>query len=249
MNKLIIGMMAAALAGCATQKCNCKCEACGCGGIDPICSEQEIAEGFTPLFDGETLKNWIPLKSGCYQVAKAGILEYRPDLGGGSLWTEKDYSDFILRFDFKLTCDCNNGLAVRTPYGKHAAIDGMEIQMIDDEGSMYSAVFPQLGLHHHAYQRHGAIYGVVPPKVQENGKSYLNPVGQWNHQEVTMKGSRVKVVLNGHVIQDTDLNDWPTDGSSMDHQKHPGLRNKTGRLAWLSHGYPCYWKNVRIKEL
>ena len=253
MNRVLVTMAAAAMfAGCASvqEKCQCDCAYCGCGGIPPVCTEAETAEGFTPLFDGETLKNWVPLKSGCYQVAKGGILEYRPDLGGGSLWTEKEYSDFCLRYDFKLTCDCNNGLAVRCPKSNlNTYTGGFEIQMIDDEGSMYKDVFPQLGLHHHPYQRHGAVYGVVPPKVRENGRSFLNPVGQWNHQEVTMVGSHLKVVLNGNVIQDVDLDKYPTDKSTMDHTPHPGIRSRKGCFAWLSHGYPCYWKNIRIKEL
>jgi len=254
MNKVLTGMMvAAALAGCMTAetpKCSCLCGDCACCDAGPACTPEEAAEGFVSIFDGKTLNGWKAPKSGCYYVAKGGIMAYRPDLGGGGMWTDKEYTDFCLRFDFKLTCDCNNGLAVRCPKDNlNTYTGGFEIQMIDDEGSMYKDTFPQLGLYHRAYQRHGAVYGVVPPRTQENGKSFLNPVGQWNHQEVSMKGSHLKVVLNGNVIQDVDLDQYPIDGTSMDHAKHPGIRSRRGCFGWLSHGYPCYWKNIRIKEL
>lgn len=253
MNKVLSGMMvAAALTGCMTaetQKCDCLCGQCACCDAGPACTPEEAAEGFVPLFDGKTLAGWEAPKNGCYHVAKGGILAYRPDLGSGGMWTEKSYRDFDLRYDFRLTCDCNNGLGVRVPKGKGTYDGGFEIQMIDDEGSMYKDVFPQLGLYHRAYQRHGAVYGVVPPKVQENGKSYLKPVGQWNSQRVKMVGHHLEVWLNGEKIQDCDLSKYPIDGSSMDHAKHPGIRSLEGRFGWLSHGYPCWWKNIRIKEL
>ena len=81
------------------------------------------------------------------------------------------------------------------------------------------------------------------------GKTYLRSAGKWNEQEVTLSGSKIKVVLNGTVIVDDDLSRYATDGTTMDKQKHPGLRNKTGRLGWISHGYPCRWRRIRIKEL
>ena len=239
----------ALLAGCVT-KCNCGCEACCVDEMPPVCTAEELAEGFVPLFNGKNLSGWtLQGDAGCYRAGKRGELVFDNLAGKGNLWTEKDYSDFTLRFEFLMSCDCNNGLAVRTPFGQHAATKGMEIQMLDDEGFMYTTTFPQLGLYQKACCRHGSVYGVIAPKFKPDGRSYLKPAGEWNTQEVTLAGSKIKVVLNGTVILEDDLARYPTDGTTQDGEKHPGLRNTTGRLAWLSHGYPCRWRRIRIKEI
>jgi len=238
---LVVAAMAAIVGGCAT---------CGEGDVRPICTPEEVSEGFVPLYNGKDLSGWkLSGKGDCYLPGPNGELHFDHLAGSGNLWTEKDYSDFTLRFEFKLSSDCNNGLGVRTPFGGHASVDGFELQILDDEGYMYTTTFPALGLYQKACNRHGSVYGVIPSKHRENGRSYLNRVGEWNEQEVTVKGSKVKVTLNGTVILDDDLSRYPTDGTTMDGRKHPGIRNTSGRLGWLSHGYPCAWRRIRIKEL
>lgn len=249
---LIAAALACAAVNVVADECECTCGGCCCSGAKTpeICTEEEKAEGFKPLYNGKNLDGWI-LKGAknSYRPGNKGQLLYDHTAGGGTLWTDRDYADFVIRFEFLLSSDCNNGLAVRTPLGAHAAFDGMEIQMIDDEGAMYTAAFPQLGVYHKPYQRHGAVYGVIAPKHKSDGKSYLKPAGQWNTQEVSLIGSKIKVTLNGTVIVEDDLSRYPVDGTTADGQKHPGLRNKTGRLGWLSHGYPCRWRKIRIKEI
>jgi len=238
---------------CCAAKPACVCSECGCGGdfVPDVCTAKEKAEGFVPLFDGCSLAGWtLKGTEGCYRVGRCGELLFDHTVGSGTLWTDRDYADFTIRFEFRLSSDCNNGLGVRMPPdGRDAAFDGLEIQMLDDEGAMYTTTFPQLGLYQKACCLHGSVYGVIPSKHKPDGKSYLKPAGEWNEQEVTVVGSKIKVVLNGTVILDDDLSRYPTDGTTMDGQKHPGLRNKTGRLGWLSHGYPCRWRRIRIKEI
>lgn len=253
MKKLAFALtVAAAAVGCSTRP-PCVCSECGCGGdyIPDICTEEEKADGFVPLYNGKDLSGWTLLgDEGCYRVGRCGELLFDHTVGHGKLCTDRDYADFVIRFEFRLSSDCNNGLGVRMPKdGKDAAYDGLEFQILDDEGSMYTTTFPQLGLYQKACGRHGAVYGVIAPKHRPDGKSYLKPAGEWNSQEVTVDGSKVKVVLNGTVILEDDLSRYPTDGTTVDGRKHPGLRNKTGRIGWLSHGYPCRWRRIRIKEL
>ena len=246
---MIMAAGAMALSGCVT-KCGCDCGECCCGDVPEICTAEETAEGFVPLYNGKDLSGWtLQGDAGCYRPGKGGQLLFDHLAGSGNLWTDRDYADFTIRFEFRLSSDCNNGLAVRTPFGKHAAYDGMEIQMLDDEGAMYTTTFPQLGLYQKACCRHGSVYGVIAPKFKPDGKSYLKAAGEWNSEEVTLVGSKLKVVLNGTVILEDDLSRYPTDGTTMDGTKHPGLRNTTGRLGWLSHGYPCRWRRIRIKEI
>ena len=144
-------------------------------------------EGFVSLFNGKDLTGWVGDTKG-YQVVDGAIV-CKP---GGNLYTEKEYSDFVFRFEFKLTPGANNGLGVRTPQGKDAAYAGMELQILDDTADKYKNLQP--------WQFHGSIYGLVAPK-----KGHQKPVGQWNTQEVTANGSKIKVVLNGVTITEADL--------------------------------------------
>jgi hypothetical protein len=87
------------------------------------------------------------------------------------------------------------------------------------------------------------VYGVIPAK-----RGYLNPVGEWNHEEIYVKGSHVKVTLNGHVILDGDIKEASKNGT-LDHKDHPGLKREKGHIGFLGHGDVVYFKNIRIKEL
>lgn len=245
---IILGFVAGVVSGCKSVSCDCMCGACSHASVRPICTPEEVREGFVPLFNGVDFSGWDVSANGSYSVLPGGVLFYDHEKNG-SMWTKRDYRDFNLRFEFKLSCDCNNGLGVRVPKGKGTYDGGFELQMIDDNGYMYKTVFPQLGAKLKDYQHHGAVYGVVPPKLKEDGRSYLKKVGEWNAQEVEMVGSKLKVWLNGVKIVDCNLDDYPTDGTSLDHDKHPGIRSREGRFGWLSHGYPCWWRNIRIKEL
>src|SRR5687767_417078 len=78
-------------------------------------TEPKIAEkDFKPLFDGKTLNGWklSEKKAGNY-IVKNGLLICPKN--GGDLFTEKEYSDFVLRLQFKLTKGGNNGIAFRSP--------------------------------------------------------------------------------------------------------------------------------------
>jgi opacity protein-like surface antigen len=187
------------------------------------------AEGFVPLFNGQDLAGWEGAVNG-YKV-EDGVL-YSDPKTGGNLITAKEYGDFILRFEFLVGTNANNGLGIRFP-GGDAAYNGMELQILDDSGPAYTALQP--------YQYHGSIYGVVPAR-----RGFQKKVGQWNFQEVRAIGSRITVILNGEVIVDADLAGIT---ETMDHKAHPGLHNPKGRIGWLGHGTRVDWRNIRIKEV
>jgi len=109
-------------------------------------------EGFVPLFNGKDLTGWVGAVKGYVPQPDGSLCCLR----GGNLYTEKEYSDFILRFEFKLTENANNGVAIRAPLRGNAAYVGMEIQVLDNHGPRYQHLKP--------YQYHGSIYGVVPAK-------------------------------------------------------------------------------------
>ena len=111
----------------------------------------------------------------------------------------------------------------------------MELQILDNEVPIYKDL--------KAYQYHGSIYGTVPAK-----RGFLKPVGEWNYQEVIVKGPKITVILNGTTILDADISDARKNGT-IDGLAHPGLLRNSGHIGFLGHGSPVQFKNIRIKDL
>jgi hypothetical protein len=198
-----------------------------------ILPAEEKLEGFVPLFNGRDMTGWVGNTDGYY--AKDGIMICDPKKAGGNVYTADEYSDFTLRFDFKLTPGANNGLGIRAPLTGDAAYVGMEIQILEDSAPQYKNLQP--------YQFHGSIYGVVPAK-----RDCLKPVGEWNSEEVTAKGRQVTVKVNGKTIVDADI-DKASTPQTMDHRAHPGLKRDKGHIGFLGHGDYLEFRNIRIKTL
>ncbi len=197
-------------------------------------TEEEKAEGFETLFNGKNLDGWQGNKTDYY--AENGELVVNPKMGGhGNLFTEKEYSDFVFRFEFQLTPGANNGLGIRAPLQGDAAYIATELQILDNTAAIYANL--------KAYQYHGSAYGVIPAK-----RGFLNPVGEWNSEEVILKGSKIKVILNGKVILEGDLAEASKNGT-LDHKEHPGLKRDKGYLGFLGHGSELKFRNIRIKDL
>jgi hypothetical protein len=200
----------------------------------------EVEEGFTSLFNGKDLTGWVYGKKGQgenkdgkgYQVEEGVMFSTKTD--GGNLYTEKEYGDFVLRFEFKLTQNANNGLAIRAPLTGDSAYVGMELQILDDSGPAYAGKL-------RPNQYHGSIYNVVAAKP-----GYQKPVGEWNEQEVIARGRQITVKLNGQIIVDANLDDIKDEAVL---KKHPGLANKKGHIGFLGHGARVEFRNMRIKEL
>lgn len=188
--------------------------------------------GFVNLFNGKDMTGWQGATNG-YEV-KDGILACK-EKSGGKLYTSKEYSDFVFRFEFKLTPGANNGLGIRSPMKGDPAYSGMELQILDNTADKYKKLKP--------YQYHGSVYGVVPAK-----RGHLKPVGEWNTQEVTVKGSQITVNLNGTVIVDADVAE-ASNPKTIDGRDHPGLKRDSGYIGFLGHGSRVEFRNIRIKEL
>ena len=197
-------------------------------------SEEEKNEGFTLLFDGRDIDQWIPADG--YDMTENGYLRSDPDAKSGrNLYTKEAYGDFVYRFEFKLTSGANNGIGIRTPVDGDAAYLGMEIQVLDDTADIYSNLEP--------YQYHGSVYGIIAAK-----RGSLRPLGEWNEQEIRIQGDRITVTVNGQVIVDGDLKEATKNGA-LDGKGHPGLANRSGHIALLGHGSEVFFRNIRVKKL
>jgi hypothetical protein len=200
-------------------------------------SEKERQEGFVPLFDGKTLNGWVGVKGSTDSYyARDGLLICKKD-GKEHIFTEKEFADFIFRLDIKFEPGGNNGVGIRTKISREPHLEGMEIQVLDDDAPKHATI--------HAYQHHGSVYGVVPAKP-----GHLKPAGEWNQEEIICQGRRVKVILNGTVIVDANLDDY-AGKPGMDGKDHPGLLYTKGRIGLHAHGNgeEVYFRNLRIKEL
>jgi len=201
--------------------------------------EAKVEEGYTPIFNGKDLSGWVYGKKGTGEN-KSGV-GYGVENGvifctvkdGGNLYTEKEYADFSLRFEFKLTENANNGIGIRAPLEGDSAYVGMEIQVLDDSGSEYKNLRPE--------QYHGSVYDCFAAK-----RGSQKPVGEWNTEEITAKGRQVTVTVNGQVIVDCNLDDIKDEAKL---KKHPGLKNPKGHIGFLGHGARVEFRNLRIKEL
>jgi len=197
-------------------------------------SKEEKEQGYEVLFNGKDLNNWVGNKTD-YVVEDNTIAIYPTKEGHGNLNTEKEYSDFIFRFEFQLTPGANNGLGIHAPLEGDAAYVGKEIQILDNDAPVYSKL--------EAYQYHGSVYGIMPAK-----RGYLKPTGEWNQEEVYVKGDNIKVTLNGTVILEGDIKKATMKGT-LDHKDHPGLNRHSGHIGFLGHGSVVKFRNIRIKDL
>jgi hypothetical protein len=192
-------------------------------------------DGFVNLFDGKSLTGWrsVGAPADSYLV-KDGAIHCTP--AGRNLMTEREFGDFVLRFEFKLEDGSNNGIGIRAPLEGDAAYLGMEIQVLDEKAAdagKWGKLRPE--------QFHGSVYDVLAAK-----RGALKPAGEWNSQEIHAKGRRIKVTLNGKVILDANLNDVK-DAEKI--RKHPGLFRERGHIGFLGHGDFAAFRNIRVKEL
>ena len=203
----------------------------GAEEANQILRDGEKESGFYPLVKKGSLDGWSGDKQG--KTVQGDTLHWRD---GGHLYTTKEYADFVFRFEFTMEPEGNNGLAIRYPGQGNPAYDGMtELQILDHDDQRYAKIDPR--------QAHGSAYGMIPAH-----RGYFRPYGEWNYQEVTVKGSQIKVELNGTVILDGDVSDIT---EYMGDKAHPGKLLKKGHLGFAGHGSEHYFqfRRLSVKEL
>jgi hypothetical protein len=230
-------------------------------------AEPSVPEGFTPLFDGKTLSGWkVPRGDNGHWKVKDGAIDCdarsESKEKDKSLWSEKSYRNFVLRIDWRLKLEPafkNTHVPVILPDGSHLkGPDGKEVHLVIDDvdsgiylrGSSKSQVniwmWP-IGS--------GEVYGYrmdknMPAEVRAAvtpRKRADNVRGQWNTFEITMKGDRLWVKLNGEeVIRNARLPGVPQEGP-IALQHHGSFNAKTGQ--WSGPPSLVQFRNIYIKEL
>lgn len=190
-------------------------------------------DGFVSVFNGKDFTGWAgPIDN--YEI-KDGAIACKAGKGG-TIYVNEELTDFVVRLEVKLSPGGNNGLAIRYPGTGDTAYVGMcELQVLDDDAPKYAKLDPR--------QYHGSAYGMAAAK-----RGHQKPVGEWNVEEVTVKGSTIKVVLNGETILDTDLS--KVDMSTvMANKAHPGKDRTKGFFGLAGHNDPVQFRNISIKKL
>jgi len=195
-----------------------------------LLSEAERKDGWFPLFNGVDLTGWKA--TGGHPEAfyvKDGVIECDGS-GGGWLKTDKQFENFILRLEYKLSKGANSGIAIRALPQGNPAFSGMEIQLLDDHGRRPTA------------HTTGAIYDSVAPT-----RNMSRPAGEWNEMEITCDNRQVKVVLNGTEVVNANLDDYTTPINN-----HTPLKDRATRgfIELQDHtGHYIWFRNIRIKPL
>jgi hypothetical protein len=190
-------------------------------------------DGFVSIFNGQDFTGWKgPVEN--YEV-KDGAIACKPGKGG-TIYTAEEYADFVVRLEILIPAGSNNGLAIRYPGSGDTAYVGMcELQVLDNDAPKYAKL--------DARQYHGSAYGMVAAQ-----RGHLKPAGEWNVQEVTVKSSTIKVVLNGVTILDTDLSQVKLD-EVMGKKPHPGKDRTSGHFGFAGHNDLVLFRNIHIKKL
>lgn len=195
------------------------------GGVEKKAANDE---GFKSIFNGKDFDGWAgPVEN--YEIVDGTVVCKKGK--GGTIYTKEEYADFVVRLEFKLPPNGNNGLALRYPGSGDTAYVGMcELQTLADD---YKGIDPR--------QAHGSPYGMAAA-----ARGFQRPIGEWNYQEVTVKGSTIKVELNGNVILDADLSKIT---EYMAKSPHPGKDRKSGHFGFAGHNDPVQYRNIFIKKL
>jgi len=196
-----------------------------------ILSEHGESKDWKKLFNGENLEGWQgPIDE--YEVVD-GTIRCKPKKGG-TLHTVESFANFKARVEIKLPPGGNNGLAIRYPGKGNTAYVGMcELQVLDDSAEKYAKLDKR--------QYHGSAYGMVA-----SHRGYQRPVGDWNFEEVTVDGSKIRVELNGFLILNADLS---TVTEFMANSPHPGKDATAGYFGFAGHGDDVSFRAVRALHL
>ncbi|MGE3315686.1 MAG: DUF1080 domain-containing protein [Planctomycetaceae bacterium] len=207
---------------------------------DNTLTDQEKADGWVLLFDGKTHDGWMtsnrsPSKT---PVEEGAINPHR--CGAYMMVHEKEWGNFTLSLDFKVSKGCNSGVFVRTSpleskRGRDVGYNGIEIAIDDSVKNGAHAT--------------GAIYDLSPVRADATRKT-----GEWNHMEITCDRSKITVVLNGVDVNFIDLNDFTEPNKRPDgtpHKFDEAFKNhpRSGYIGLQDHGAPVWFKNIKIKAL
>jgi Domain of Unknown Function (DUF1080) len=212
-------------------------------------SDQEKKEGWSLLFDGKTINGWHLFNRGNIPSAwtvDSGRLVCNPhakNVKHGDLVTDKEYENFDLQFDWKISHAGNSGVFINVqerPELGTTFSTGPEYQLLDDKNM--EADYLKDSSHKAA-----AIFGVI-----HNSSGTIPNSGEWNHSRILQQNGKLTFWLNGVQTVQVDLksDDWKKSvaASSMNHFPEFGIVLK-GHLALQDWTNGVSFRDIKIREL
>lgn len=220
----------------------------GCREVDNRLTEQEKTEGWSLLFDGSTLNGWRDYNgdriTGPWKVEDATIkAEGHGSDANGYIVTDRQYENFILAWDWKISKGGNSGVLYHVSEGAGFPVPyltGPEYQLIDDVNFAQPL---------EEWQKCGADYAMYLP---DKSKLHIYPAGEWNSSKIEFDNGHVEYWMNGEktLAFEAWSPDWLAHKKSGKWVSAPeyGL-NTSGVICLQDHGYPAWFRNIKIKEL
>ena len=215
-------------------------------------TSKEKADGWELLFDGQTLNGWRDFNgtslTGPWEVQDGTIwTDGEGDDGNGYIVTDREFANLHLKWEWKIARGGNSGLiyhVVEGPQFNVPYITGPEYQIIDDDNWEEVNGYPL-----EPWQRCAVDYAMYVPDFETR---ILKPAGEWNQSEIIFDNGHVTYLLNGKVTVEFDA--WTPDwfarknAGKWSHAPEYGL-SRTGHICIQDHGYPAWFRNLKIKEL
>ena len=190
------------------------------------------------LFDGKTLKGWESAKGGKpgegWKVEDGCIHRVS---GSGDLVSDKEYKDFTLEFEWKISSGGNSGVKYRLQKSPGGWL-GPEYQVLDDAKHPNGKV---------ADTSAGSLYEVVAASKDKPVK----PAGEWNTSKVIAKGTVLEHWLNGKLVMkiDTSGKEWEAMKKDSKFAKAEGFAGpEKGRILLQDHGDEVWFRSIRIEK-
>lgn len=217
-------------------------------GYGAVAQTAKAPKGFKLLFDGKTTTGWHTYgKTTVGQGWKVedGAIHLDPkskNNDGGDIVTDKEYSNFHLKLEWKVAPKANSGIIFfvheELPKYGQTYSTGPEMQVLDNDGHPDGKI---------TKHRAGDLYDLV-----KSSSEPVKPVGEWNQAEIISKNGKLTFKLNGVTVVKTTLWDdsWKALIAGSKFAKWQGFGTfQSGKIALQDHGDEVWYRNIMIKEL
>jgi hypothetical protein len=186
------------------------------------------------LFNGKDLTGWVVDPPNAPGWTAEGQAIANSEKGRSWLLSARQFTDFVLTFEFQLSKGCNSGVAVRAIQGekKGTYVFPLEIQIVDDTDPRYKS------------EPTGAIWWAPADLVKPDAPAKLKPLGEWNAATVELRGQSLSFSVNGAVVTKQDFDQLLKKGAS-----HPGLKPRAGSIAFQQHTSIVRFRNIQAQDI